>query len=233
MTSQRIKAFVALVLMVAALAAAQAWRPTAHLADTRAKVELETMFPKAFGDWRVDDRMPVQLVSPDTQALLNKIYNQTLSRTYVNRQGDRIMLSVAYGGDQSDGTRAHRPEVCYPAQGFQIDASRDSVLDLTGHKLRVRQLVSRLGGRVEPITYWVTVGERIALSGTEQKLSQLSYTTRGVVPDGMLVRVSSIDADINGAFRDHQIFIAKLSTAIQSSLRPQVMGTQTSDSSKS
>ena len=78
-----------------------------------------------------------------------------------------------------------------------------------------------------------TVGERIALSGTEQKLMQLSYSTRGVVPDGMLVRVSSIDADGNSAFRLHQLFIAELSTAIQSNLRPQVMGSEISDSSKS
>ena len=79
-----LKALLALLLMLAAFAGAQAWRPTSRLADTRPKVELETMFPKAFGDWRVDDRMPVQLISPDTQAMLNKIYNQTLSRTYVN-----------------------------------------------------------------------------------------------------------------------------------------------------
>lgn len=224
MTSQRIKALVALVLMVAAMAAAQAWRPTARLADTRPKVNLETLFPKSFGVWSVDERMPVQLVSPDTQAMLNKLYNQTLSRTYVNQQGDRIMLSVAYGGDQSDATRAHRPEVCYPAQGFQIDSSRDNVLDLTGHKLRVRQLVSRLGGRVEPITYWITVGERITLSGTEQKLAQLSYSTRGVVPDGMLVRVSSIDPIANKAYELHQSFIGALAPAISLPLQAQVIG---------
>lgn len=224
MTLQRIKALVALVLMVAALAAAQAWRPTARLADTRPKVNLETLFPKSFKGWTVDERMPVQLVSPDTQAMLNKIYNQTLSRTYVNQQGDRIMLSVAYGGDQSDATRAHRPEVCYPAQGFQIDSSRDSVLDLTGHKLRVRQLVSRLGGRVEPITYWITVGERITLSGTEQKLAQLSYSTRGVVPDGMLVRVSSIDPIANKAYELHRSFLGALAPAISLPLQAQVIG---------
>lgn len=224
MTSQRIRALVALVLMAAALAAAQVWRPTAHLADTRAKVDLEAMFPKTFGDWRVDERMPVQLIAPDTQALLNKIYNQTLSRTYVNRQGDRIMLSVAYGGDQSDGTRAHRPEVCYPAQGFQIDASANRVIDIAGHAMRVRQLVSRLGARVEPITYWVTVGERISLSGTEQKLAQLSYTTRGVVPDGMLVRVSSIDANASTAYRIHQAFVSEMSRAVRPEYRAQVFG---------
>ena len=224
MTLQRIKAFVALVLMVAALAAAQAWRPTAHLADTRAKVELETLFPKAFGDWRVDERMPVQLVSPDTQALLNKIYNQTLSRTYVNRQGDRIMLSVAYGGDQSDATRAHRPEVCYPAQGFQIVSSRDGVIDVNGQQLRVRQLVTSLGARVEPISYWIMVGDRVTLSGTEQKLAQLSYSTRGVTPDGMLVRVSSISGDAAKAYALHGQFVAEMFPVVSASLRPQVFG---------
>lgn len=233
MKTVHIKALMALLLMLAAFAGAQAWRPTSRLADTRPKVELETMFPKAFGDWRVDDRMPVQLVSPDTQAMLSKLYNQTLSRTYINAKGERIMLSVAYGGDQSDGTRAHRPEVCYPAQGFQMFGNRSEVLDIGDRRLRVRQLMSRLGGRIEPITYWITVGERIALSGTEQKLMQLSYSMRGVVPDGMLVRVSNIDADGDSAFRLHQLFIAELATAIQSNLRPQVMGSEISDSSKS
>ena len=219
-----LKALLALLLMLAAFAGAQAWRPTSRLADTRPKVELETMFPKAFGDWRVDDRMPVQLISPDTQAMLNKIYNQTLSRTYINARGDRIMLSVAYGGDQSDATRAHRPEVCYPAQGFQINSKQDGMVSLGGQQLRVRRLVSQLGNRVEPITYWITVGERITLSGTEQKLAQLSYSTRGVVPDGMLVRVSSIDADAAKAYRSHEAFVADMARAVPGALQAQVIG---------
>ena len=224
MTSVRVKALVVLVLMMLAYAGAQAWRPHTRLADTRPKVDLETLFPKAFADWTVDDRMPVQLVSPDTQAMLNKIYNQTLSRTYVNRKGDRIMLSVAYGGDQSDATRAHRPEVCYPAQGFQMQASQNTQLNLGTHQLPVRQLVAKLGGRSEPITYWITVGERITITGTEQKLAQLSYSTRGVIPDGMLVRVSSIDADVAGAYSRHQSFIGALVKAVPEAQQSQVIG---------
>ena len=224
MKAVRIKALVVLVLMMLAYAGAQAWRPHTRLADTRPKVDLETMFPKAFADWTVDDRMPVQLVSPDTQAMLNKIYNQTLSRTYVNRQGDRIMLSVAYGGDQSDATRAHRPEVCYPAQGFQLLSSRNTQLNLSTHQLRVRQLVAKLAGRSEPITYWITVGERITITGTEQKLAQLSYSTRGVVPDGMLVRISSIDPDTAAAYRLQDSFVVEMAKAIPTSIRAQVLG---------
>jgi len=224
MNRTRRHAVMAAGLMAASFAGAVAWRPTVKLADQRPKVNLETMFPKAFGDWRADDRMPVQLISPDTQALLGKIYNQTLSRTYVNGEGEHIMLSVAYGGDQSDATRAHRPEVCYPAQGFQITARGEGVVSLGGRSLRVRQLVSKLGARNEPISYWITVGERTTLSGTEQKLAQLAYTVRGVIPDGMLVRVSSIDADAERAYKLHEAYVIALVQALDPEARPRVMG---------
>ncbi len=143
MKTSQIKAVIVFVLMAASFAVATAWKPTEHLADQRAKIDLETLFPRSFGEWTVDDRMPVQLVSPDTQALLNKIYNQTLSRTYVNKAGERIMLSVAYGGDQSDATRAHRPEVCYPAQGFQMLNSSEGSVNTPTHPVRVRHLVAK------------------------------------------------------------------------------------------
>lgn len=213
-----------LLLAVAAFATAHVWRPTRHLADMRPKVDLEALFPKTFGDWRVDERMPVQLIAPDQAAILNKIYNQTLSRNYINGEGERVMLSVAYGGDQSDGTRAHRPEVCYPAQGFQVLTSSRGTLSTPDVHLPVRQLVARLGGRNEPITYWTVVGRRVALSGTEQKLAQLAYSTRGVIPDGMLVRVSTIDPDAARAFEVQGRFLRALAGAIPSSMRPFVFG---------
>ena len=224
MSKTRVRAALVVVLMALSFAGAAAWRPTVHLADQRPKVNLETLFPKVFADWQLDERVPIQLVSPDTLAVLNKIYNQTLSRTYVNRKGDRIMLSVAYGGDQSDGTRAHRPEVCYPAQGFQITARSQGEIDLGDRKLRVQQLVSKLGARNEPISYWITVGDQITLTGTEQKLAQLSYSMRGVIPDGMLVRVSSISDDVKSAYRLHADFVRAMSAAIPSHIQHQVLG---------
>lgn len=224
MSVQRVEASVVLLLMMLSYGGAQAWRPHIRLADSRPKVDLEALFPKTFGDWSVDDRMPVQLVSPDAQAMLNKLYNETLSRTYVNHQGSRIMLSVAYGGDQSDATRSHRPEVCYPAQGFQMLAAQSTQLNLGTQQLRVRQLVAKLGARFEPITYWITVGERITITGTEQKLAQLSYSTRGIIPDGMLVRVSSIDPDSQLAFRMQQGFVIDMAKALLPAGRAQILG---------
>lgn len=211
----RLRAGLVLLLVTASVGLGAALKPTVRLADSRPRVDLETLFPKAFGTWRLDERRSIQLIAPDVQQLLDRLYNQTLSRAYVNEHGYRIMLSVAYGGDQSDATRAHRPEVCYPVQGFQIVSSQTSSVALPGHSaLPVNHLVARQGARNEPITYWITVGEKVALSGFDQKLAQLSYSLRGVVSDGMLVRISSIDKDAQSAFAEHAKFVQQLSTAM-------------------
>ncbi|MBP6902243.1 MAG: EpsI family protein [Burkholderiaceae bacterium] len=224
MTAARWKSALVALLAVLSALVAHAWRPTQHLADMRPKLDLAQLFPRSFAGWTEDTRGPVQLVSPDQQAVLNKIYNQTLSRTYVNAAGERVMLSVAYGGDQSDGTRAHRPDVCYPSQGFQIRSDKDGLLPVGDQQIRTRLLVAQQGARIEPITYWLVVGERVALSGTEQKLAQLRYSTKGIVPDGMLVRVSTIDANTTHAYSVHQRFIQGMAGAMQGANYGRVFG---------
>ncbi len=220
----RIKSLLVAAAMVGAVGAAYVATPRIHMADQGPKLELETAFPKQFGDWRLDTAMPVVLPSPDVQAVLNKIYNQVLSRSYVNSKGERVMLSVAYGGDQSDGTRAHRPEVCYPAQGFQMISNTTASYPIAGQQLPVRTLVAKLGGRVEPISYWVVVGEELALSGSEQKLAQLRYGVRGLIPDGLLMRVSTIGNDAPAAYKVHQQFLSDLHAVIQPALKARVFG---------
>ncbi len=224
MNTTRRKALAVVGLMVGSTAAAEWWRPTQRLAASREPIVLETLFPKQFGPWQLDTRGPVQLVAPDAQAVIDKIYGQTLSRVYLDGRGGRVMLSVAYGGDQSDGTRAHRPEVCYPAQGFQILRSETVPITLASHRLNVRRLLAVQGNRSEPITYWTTVGTRTAISGTEQKLAQLAYTTRGVIPDGMLVRVSTIDRDLPRAFDLQAQFLHDMATAVAETQRDLVLG---------
>ncbi|WP_374657481.1 exosortase-associated protein EpsI, B-type [Inhella sp.] len=203
------------VVMLAGAAAARWMKPTVHIADQIGKPNLETLFPKAFSSWIIDTNIPVILPAPDVQARLDAIYNQVLSRTYVDtKTGQRVMVSVAYGGDQSDGTRLHRPEVCYPAQGFQIQSNRRATLSVNGMSLPVRQLESKLGERYEPITYWVVVGDRAVTSASEQKIAQLRYGVRGLIPDGMLIRVSSIDRDTPKALELQQRYIADLASAV-------------------
>lgn len=227
MTATRIRALIVFVAMVVTAAFAHWATPTTHLSDVLGKPDLEKIFPSEFADWRVDVRAAMVLPSPQTQALLDSIYNQTLSRTYINAAGDRVMLSVAYGGDQSDATRAHLPEVCYPAQGFQITANSTGQLNLGGRLVSTRLLMSKLGQRNEPITYWLVVGDRVALSRLDQKLTQFRLGLRGLIPDGMLVRVSSIDSDMARGHRVQAQFLADMALAFPEISRDRVFGALT------
>lgn len=224
LTPVRLRALLAALLLVSASGLAHVTRPTVHIADQHAKVELETLFPKAFGEWRLDPNLPVSIVSPDVEAMLKSLYAQTLSRTYIGPRGERIMLSIAYGGDQSDATRAHRPDVCYPAQGFDIVSASYNNIDVGGGQLPVRHMFAKLGQRYEPVTFWFVVGERVAVSGQQQKLAQLSYGLRGLIPDGMLVRVSSINPDADAGYRDQARFIADMRAAMPQPSRLRVFG---------
>lgn len=209
--------------MLAAAGLAYALTPREKVADHGPKINLETMIPKQFGEWKLDETVvPIQ-VSPDVQAKLDKIYNQTLSRTYVNSQGDRIMLALAYGGDQSDTMQVHRPEVCYPAQGFQVISKSRAVLENLGGIPAVR-LVAQQGPRVEPITYWIVVGNKTASSGLSQKLAQISYGLTGKVPDGMLVRISSISGNTDSAYQLHTQFARQMLDAMGPDGRRRLVG---------
>jgi EpsI family protein len=214
MQPQRRRALIAAALMFGGAGAAVWARPTRHLADEIGMPDLETLFPTEFGDWRIDPNVRVILPSPDVQALLDKIYNQLLARTYVNGEGQRIMLSVAYGGDQSDGTSAHRPEVCYPAQGFAVRANQAGTLQIGEREIAVRRLMSTLGQRHEPITYWVVVGGAVVTGGIGQKLAQMRYGLRGIIADGMLVRVSNIDSIMARGHALHERFLRDMAAAM-------------------
>lgn len=212
------------ILMVSSGALTKALTPTKKIADQQERIDLEVMIPVEFGDWRVDKSIIPLQVDAETQAMLDKIYNQTLSRTYVNSLGERIMLSVAYGGDQSDNLAVHKPEVCYYAQGFEIMKTyADELLTQYG-KLPIKRLLAVKGYRNEPITYWVTVGNKAVLPGIDEKLQQLKYGLTGNVPDGMLVRVSSISSDKDKAYQLQTIFIQDLLSSVNTGERIRLIG---------
>lgn len=211
--------------MIASAGAASWARPTILDSDSRPGFKLETMVPEAFGDWQIDRNMPVVVPPPDQQALLNKIYNQTLARTYVNPDGYRIMLSLAYGGDQSDGLSVHLPEVCYVGQGFKLESARDSRLQLGGLTIPVRRLVTSLGPRNEPITYWVTMGNEATVSAWRRRMVAIRYGLARRIPDGLLVRVSSIDRNDAFAYSMQDAFLNDLVSVMPARDRALLIGT--------
>jgi EpsI family protein len=218
------------VAMLLAAGLAFVLTPKVKVADQGPSIDLEAMVPKQFGDWRLDESIIPLQISPDVQAKLDKIYNQTLSRTYMNSQGQRIMLSIAYGSDQSDSMAVHKPEVCYPAQGFEIVQKRKGTLDVAGTALPVVRLVARHNNRIEPITYWITVGDEPVTGGLDRKLAQIRHGLTGKIPDGLLFRVSNITPDAASAYELHADFAADLFQALNSAGRATLFGKHTTGS---
>lgn len=205
---------VGLIMLISAVTAVLL-KPTDKLADQGSPVELAAMIPRAFQGWRVEPGHAALIVNPKLADKVDKLYNQTLARTYVDGEGDSIMLSIAYGGNQADQSlQVHRPEFCYTAQGFHITGKTSGHLKTPWGTLPVRRLVATRGARKEPITYWITVGHDATLPGIGRKLLQLKYGLTGRIPDGMLVRVSSIGGNEKRAYAQQQQFILAMFTAI-------------------
>ena len=218
------KPLVLCMLMLAAAGLTIAATPTTRLADLKSKIDLEAMVPESFGEWTIDRSIVPVMISPDAQSVLDRIYSQTLARTYRNAAGQRVMLSIAYGGDQSDALQVHTPEVCYAAQGFEVIRGLVGEIATRYGSLPVKRLTAIKGPRREPITYWVTVGDRATTSGLRQKLAQLRYGLTGKIPDGMLVRVSTIGSDDTRAYAVQDQFIHRLLSEINDADRVRVIG---------
>jgi EpsI family protein len=211
--------------MFAAAGMALALKPTQKIADANPKVDLEVLIPRQFGDWKTDETIVPLIADPELQAKLDKIYNQTLTRTYVNSRNERIMLSIAYGGDQSDSMAVHKPEVCYPAQGFHILKIAAGTFSTGEGDIPVKRLVATQGQRIEPITYWTTIGDTVsASSGLQWKFNQLKYGLTGKIPDGLLFRISSIQADENAAYRAQDDFSRALLSALTPEGKKRIIG---------
>ena len=216
--------WVLMVVMGIIAAAGTLLRPTIMLADERPSVDLDRLVPTQFADWRVEQLYSAPVINPQQQETLERIYSQTLSRTYVNRQGYRIMLSVAYGRNQSKSLELHSPEICYPAQGFTVLHKEPATLQLNGHAVQGFHLETSMGPRHEPLTYWNVIGDKISTSMLSKRFVDLGYSVRGRIADGILMRVSSIDNNNDNAYAQQSRFSNDLAQAINPDFRNRFIG---------
>ena len=185
---------------------------------------LESTVPATFGEWRKLDE-PAQIVDPATDEMMRKIYRESLSRTYVNAAGDRVMLSMARSGNQIGVQQAHFPDVCYPAQGFAIGSTlNDEKLTTAYGEISVTRLTTSKGARHEPVTYWLTMGDQVIKTQWDKRIVQIRSILTGESPGGLLFRVSTIDRDSVHAFAIQQKFVADLMSAVSPEARLKLSG---------
>jgi EpsI family protein len=212
-------------LMVLAGGLTKVMTPTIHSSKNRPALELSTAIPLQFGEWKEEKNLSSVVVNPQMEATIKRIYAQTLSRTYINNHGERIMLSIAYGNDQRDAVQLHYPEVCYPAQGFQVISNRQGVLATSHGTIPVRRLETNFSNqRFEPVTYWTTVGDETVTGGIRKKIAEMRYGLKGEIPDGLLFRISSINTDTQAAFTLQESFIKALLSELRPDMRLRLAG---------
>jgi EpsI family protein len=205
---------------------ASAMTPTKKFDQALPPVVLTTLVPEQFADWRVDpDRMSIAL-PPELDAEQKRVYDQMLVRTYVNHHDERIMLTIAFGDNQSRMLQVHRPEVCYAMLGFEVSEIKKTYLYGVAKldPIPAMQLIARQNMRNEPVTYWIRIGDQVVRGNVELGLARLGFGLRGYIPDGLLVRVSTITNANEDGFRLERAFITDLLAAMPEQPRVALLG---------
>ena len=185
---------------------------------------LDKAIPTTFGGWKEVDQGP-QIIDPVTKGTIDKIYQETLSRTYISETGYPIMLSLAHSANQVGPQEAHPPAVCYAAQGFTILGDIEVGSLVTAHGLiEVSRLKTSMRARAEPVTYWMTMADHVVRTQWDKRKVQFEAVRKGQPPDGFLFRVSSIDPDADHAFAEQQKFVADLMASVSPEARLKLSG---------
>ncbi len=165
--------------------------------------KLDDLVPRRIGAWRFDTASG--LVLPPADQLRDSIYSQLLTRTYVrdDATGAGVMLLIAYSGAQDGTVQVHRPEVCYPASGYRLTRLEPHGIPIArGVTVPGRAIVAETEVRREQLIYWTRLGSHFPTRWADQHLAVAQENFAGVIPDGVLVRVSSTGAGDQVALLD-------------------------------
>ncbi len=221
-----------LALMFIAAALAIVLKPTHFEVDPSSQKGYEKIIPNKFGDWLTEENEGSLVVNPQQEEQLKELYSEVVAKIYVQASsGRKIMLSIAYSADQRHENQIHKPEVCYPAQGFELLGIKKDLMQTRFGNIPVMRVQTRQGRRVEPVTYWIRVGDKLARGAIEQNLARVQFGLRGRIPDGLLFRVSSIEDDTVAAYQLQDQFVDDLIGALDPVDRSQFIGDTVSSNS--
>lgn len=171
----------------------QARQPVAYAPRVPQKT-LEAMIPNRVGDFQFETSSG--FVLPPSDTLSDRLYDSLITRAYLNPRGEVAMFLVAYNNRQDGVLQIHRPEICYPAGGFALSPVAPIDVALPDGATLPAQIFTAIGEqRNEVVTYWTRVGDRFPREWRDQRLAVARENLRGNIPDGALVRLSTIGSD--------------------------------------
>jgi EpsI family protein len=208
---------VLLGLLFGSAAALAAWRqPRKHL-DYLGSEKLEHLVPKTIGRWKFVAASG--LVIPPEDQLSRTLYSQLLTRVYSDGENPPVMLLIAQAAGQTGILQVHRPETCYTAGGYTISALSPHDVHVGSAVIPANSMDATLEGYTEHILYWTRVGNQIPASWREQKIAVASQNMRGIIPDAILIRVSTVTNDAESARATLDAFAAEMIGSVPPSRR--------------
>lgn len=160
--------------------------------------EMESLIPAQIGPWSFETRSG--LVLPPDDPLSKSLYSDVLTRVYVSDNRPPVMLLIAYSNTQNGMLQVHRPEVCYPAGGYTLSETQIKILDVTPQiHIPTRFFSADSAARNEQVMYWTRIGTESPTSWVDQRAAVVRANLKQVIPDGILVRTSTILADYASA----------------------------------
>lgn len=186
-----------------------------------AKERFESLVPDTVGSWRFASESGVVLPPPD--ALSDRLYDNLVTRVYVGPDGP-VMFLAAYNNRQDGVLQIHRPEVCYPASGFTLTPTSNVDVPLGRRSLPARGFLASGSDRDETVLYWTRVGSEFPRRWSEQRMAVISSNLRGIIPDGLLVRVSTLGGDLPAELSVLKRFVSGFVNAAPAQLRPILFG---------
>jgi hypothetical protein len=74
------------------------------------------------------------------------------------------------------------------------------------------------------VTFWSAIGTSVPSTVLQKRLVEFRYAMTGRIPDGFLVRVSSIDKETPSAYATHTRFADALMQAVTPANRSRLVG---------
>ena len=160
--------------------------------QTLGHARLASVIPNRVNDWTA---VPSDsLILPEATGAPDDFYDQVLTRAFSMPGRPVIMLLIAYGAAQSGMMKVHRPEVCYTSAGFKILNDQHTSVQLeSGRTIPAKTFHAEREGRSEQVLYWTRISDSFPSDLLSQRLVTMERGLSGVIPDGVLVRVSTIE----------------------------------------
>lgn len=185
---------------------------------------LEAAVPLRLGGWNFVSTSGFVLPPEDENEA--RVYDQVLTRAYdLGDGGPAVMLLIAYGGGQTGLFEIHRPEACYPAQGYALTGRAKVPVPIgDGRAVTSTFWTATSDVRIEQMLYWTRIGEYFPESWAAEHVAVVRSNLMLSLPDGVLVRMSVLSNDPEASIARLELFARALVAGVRPAGRRVMLG---------